>query len=57
MPDDITAMRRTDQALGLAWRFYLRETLQKAFAAGYVMVDCVQLSGQGWHYLLDNQRA
>ncbi len=57
IPDDITAMRRADQALGLAWRFYLRETLQKAFTAGYVMVDSVQLVGQGWHYLLDSQPA
>ncbi|CAN5648336.1 GNAT family N-acetyltransferase [soil metagenome] len=56
LPDDISAMRRADQALGLTWRFYLRETLQKAFAAGYVMVDCIELLGQGWHYLLDNKR-
>ncbi len=54
MPDDISAMRRADQALGLVWRFYLRETLQKAFAAGYVMVDCVHVLGHGWHYLLES---
>jgi len=57
MPDNITAMRRADQALGLAWRFYLRATLQKAFATGYVLIDCVNLAEQGWHYILDHQRA
>ncbi|MCX6050546.1 MAG: hypothetical protein NT075_36095 [Chloroflexi bacterium] len=57
LPDDITAMRRADQALGLAWRFYLREMLTQAFAAGYTLSDCVQLADQGWHYLLDHQQA
>ncbi len=52
MPDDITAIRRTDRGLGMAWRLYLRDTLTKTFAAGYKLVDCVQLPGQGWHYLL-----
>jgi predicted GNAT superfamily acetyltransferase len=52
IPSDITAIRRSDQALGLAWRFYLRETLEEAFGAGYTMVDCVHLPDRGWHYIL-----
>lgn len=52
IPDDIGAIRRVDGALGMAWRLFLRETLQTAFAAGYVTTDCVQLAGAGWHYLL-----
>jgi predicted GNAT superfamily acetyltransferase len=52
IPDDIGAVRRADQALSLAWRFYLREVLEGAFAAGYTMVDCIQLAEKGWHYIL-----
>ena len=52
IPDDISAIRRIDGALGMAWRLFLRETLETAFAAGYVTTGCVQLPGAGWHYLL-----
>jgi predicted GNAT superfamily acetyltransferase len=52
IPDDIAAIRRADAGLGMAWRLFLRETFQTAFAAGYVIVDCVELPGVGWHYLL-----
>lgn len=55
IPNDIAAIRRSDQALGLAWRFYVREQLQKAFAAGYTMVDCLHLPEQGWHYILTHE--
>lgn len=55
IPNDIAAIRRADQALGLAWRFYVRERLQNAFAAGYTMVDCLHLPEQGWHYILTHE--
>lgn len=52
VPDDIGAIRRTDPALGKVWRLYMREVFEAAFGAGYVMVDCVNLPQQGWHYIL-----
>ena len=52
IPSDITAVRRGDHALSLAWRFYLRTVLEDAFAAGYTLVDCVHLPHHGWHYIL-----
>lgn len=52
VPEDIGAIRRTDPELGKVWRLYMREVLEAAFAAGYVMVDCVNLPVQGWHYIL-----
>ena len=55
LPDDIAAIRRSDPALGLAWRFYIRETFQQSFAAGYQMVDCLHLAERGWHYILSNE--
>jgi predicted GNAT superfamily acetyltransferase len=52
IPSDITAIRRSDHALALAWRFYLRTVLEEAFDIGYTMVDCVHLPNHGWHYIL-----
>lgn len=52
IPDDINLVRRMDQGLGLAWRLYLREVCEAAFAAGYSAVDCVRIGTQGWYYLL-----
>ena len=52
VPDDIGAIRRTDPELGKVWRLYMREVFEAAFGAGYVMVDCVNLPQQGWHYIL-----
>jgi predicted GNAT superfamily acetyltransferase len=52
IPSDITAIRRSDPALSLAWRLYLRAVLEDAFGAGYTLVDCVHLSDHGWHYIL-----
>jgi hypothetical protein len=34
---------------------YMRAVLEAAFAAGYLMVDCVKLPEQGWHYILHKQ--
>lgn len=52
VPDDIGAIRRHDPELGKTWRLYLRETFETLFSAGYCMVDCLELPGQGWHYIL-----
>lgn len=52
VPEDIAAIRRADGALAMAWRIYLREMLEQAFAAGYTLVDCVQLAETGWYYVL-----
>ncbi|MCS6827558.1 MAG: hypothetical protein NZ553_13165 [Caldilinea sp.] len=56
IPDDIAAIRRLDPALGMAWRMAMRSYLEQAFAAGYVMTDCLHLPNTGWHYLLELQR-
>ncbi len=53
IPDAIAEIRRSDAGLGMAWRLALRQQLEGAFAAGYVMVDCLQLAGGQWHYLLE----
>jgi len=51
IPDDIAAIRHSDAALGMAWRLFIRHHLEQAFAADYVIIDCVNLAGE-WHYLL-----
>jgi len=56
IPDDIAAIRRSDAALGMAWRLFMRHHLEQAFAAGYVITDCLNLAGE-WHYLLERQAA
>jgi predicted GNAT superfamily acetyltransferase len=52
VPDDISAIRRQDRSLALAWRFALRNHLQSAYAAGYVLVDCLQVGDGEWNYVL-----
>lgn len=52
IPDDIGAIRTVDAALGMVWRLFMRETLQSAFAAGYVITECANIPDTGWHYLL-----
>ncbi len=51
VPDDIGAIRRTDPELGKAWRLYMRAAFETIFGAGYTLVDCIHLPGQGWHYI------
>jgi predicted GNAT superfamily acetyltransferase len=52
LPDDVRAIRKLDQELLLEWRLFLRDVLEQAFAAGYVLVDCVSFAERGWHYIL-----
>jgi len=52
IPDDIAAIRCADAGLGMAWRLAVRQHLERAFAVGYVITDCLHIAGAGWHYLL-----
>jgi predicted GNAT superfamily acetyltransferase len=52
IPNDIAAIRRSDNELSLAWRYYLRTIFEAAFDTGYTLVDCIHLPAQGWHYIL-----
>ncbi len=52
LPDDIYVIRDIDNPLSMAWRLWLREALQSAFAAGYLIIDCVHHEDGQWRYLL-----
>jgi predicted GNAT superfamily acetyltransferase len=52
LPEDIYAIRNADRPLGLAWRLWMREALLGAFAAGYLLVDCLRDDDGTWRYLL-----
>ena len=52
VPYDIAEIRRHDEGLAIEWRLYLRAVMEQAFAAGYTLIDCVELSQVGWHYIL-----
>jgi predicted GNAT superfamily acetyltransferase len=52
VPDDIYTMRAADYDLGNAWRLWMRAALQSAFAAGYLLTDCVRNADGQWRYLL-----
>ncbi len=48
VPADITALRRRDPALALAWRRAVRDTLGAALAGGYTVTG---MSRSGWYVL------
>jgi predicted GNAT superfamily acetyltransferase len=52
LPDDVYTIRAADYALGAAWRQWMRAALQAAFAAGYLLTDCVRLHDGQWRYVL-----
>jgi predicted GNAT superfamily acetyltransferase len=52
LPDDIYVIRSADHALSMAWRLWMREALQEAFAAGYLLDDCLRGEDGIWRYLL-----
>jgi len=53
LPASVSALQRDDQDGLMAWRLYLRTTMQQAFAAGYAVIDCANLGDAlGWHYIL-----
>jgi predicted GNAT superfamily acetyltransferase len=41
IPSDMQAIRRTDLALGIAWRHHTRALFESAFAAGYRVADFI----------------
>jgi len=55
-PDDIAAIRQQDSARSLAWRLYIRNIFQTAFACNYLLVDCARLDDGNWYYILEKQR-
>ncbi len=57
IPDDIAAIRARDAGLSLAWRFYLRDVFEAAFAAGYTAVDCAPTPAGDWRYILVQEYA
>ena len=52
LPAEMDVVRRRDAGLGMAWRMYMRAALEGAFAAGYTIVDCVEMGEHGWRYVL-----
>jgi len=53
LPLSGSPLQRDDRDLLMAWRLYVRTAMQQAFAAGYAVVDCIDLGeGNGWHYIL-----
>lgn len=56
LPDDVTALRKNDSQLLIDWRLFQREVFEAAFGAGYLLVDCIQIEGSGWHYILEKRR-
>ncbi len=52
LPLDVPAMRQKDHGLLYEWRLIIRTILEESFAAGYALVDCVELPGRGWYYIL-----
>ncbi len=52
IPESVPALRAESLDLLLAWRFYQRGLLEKAFDAGYVVVDCLVFPRGGAHYIL-----
>jgi predicted GNAT superfamily acetyltransferase len=51
LPDSVASLR-IEKGLLMAWRLFLRHTMEQSLAAGYKVVDCVDLPGRGWHYIL-----
>jgi predicted GNAT superfamily acetyltransferase len=52
LPDNVVALREQGNPLLLEWRLFLRAVLEQAFAAGYTLVDCIEIPQHGWHYIL-----
>jgi predicted GNAT superfamily acetyltransferase len=61
IPDDLSAVIRRDPGLSQVWRAYHRAVIVPAFAAGYTVVDCIELPAlphgrghdyPGWRYIL-----
>lgn len=51
LPNSVASLR-VENSLLMDWRLFLRHTIEDALGAGYTVVDCVELSQRGWHYIL-----
>ena len=52
IPDSVVALRERDMRVLLEWRLFLRSVLEQAFAAGYVLMDCIEIPHKGWCYIM-----
>jgi predicted GNAT superfamily acetyltransferase len=52
LPEQLAMLRTHDKTRLLAWRMMQRTYIEAGFAAGYHVVDCVQVAGRGWQYIL-----
>ncbi len=50
VPESVASIR-VEAGLLLEWRYFLRETAESCFSAGYQVVDCTLLPDHGWHYI------
>lgn len=51
LPRDLNALKRDDLEQAKAWQIALRETFQRAFAAGYWVVDVMTGADRCWYVL------
>lgn len=51
LPHSVASLR-VESGLLMDWRLFLRHTIEESLAAGYLVVDCVDLRDRGWHYIL-----
>jgi len=51
IPNSLASLRAEGRGLLVEWRLYQRELIEAVFAAGYAIVDCVELSELGVHYI------
>ena len=52
IPHSLASLRAEGRGLLVEWRLFQRELIEAAFAAGYEIVDCVELYDIGAHYIL-----
>jgi predicted GNAT superfamily acetyltransferase len=52
LPEQLAMLRTHDKSRLLAWRMMQRSYVEAGFAAGYQVVDCVQVARRGWQYIL-----
>jgi len=51
IPHSLSSLRAEGGGLLIEWRIFQRELIESAFSAGYEIVDCVELSDLGAHYI------
>lgn len=51
LPEHLAMLRTHDKPRLAAWRLMQRNYFEAAFAAGYAVVDCINIPGHGWCYV------